>query len=89
MNSNSTGPGVDCYLEGPARHAPGFDGLHRMMSYLLAERMLKDGRASVIGAGDGDKGDGQHASRSVIQLRRPVGGYAPPCQMDNEPIPIR
>jgi tRNA (cmo5U34)-methyltransferase len=32
---------------------PGFDGLHRMMSLLLAERVPADGRILVLGAGGG------------------------------------
>jgi len=41
------------YAEGPYRQVPGLDGLHRMMSLLLAERAPEDGRVLVLGAGGG------------------------------------
>lgn len=41
------------YTEGPPRQVPGFAGLHRMMSLLLAERTPPDGRVLVLGAGGG------------------------------------
>ena len=41
------------YVQGPPRQVPGFDGLHRMMSLLLAERVPADGRILVLGAGGG------------------------------------
>jgi tRNA (cmo5U34)-methyltransferase len=53
MSSTFQGPGVNRYLEGPARQVPGLDGLHRMMSYLLAERVTENGNILVVGAGGG------------------------------------
>lgn len=41
------------YAEGPPRQVPGFDGLHRMMSMLLAERVPAQGQVLVLGAGGG------------------------------------
>ena len=41
------------YAEGPPRQVPGFDGLHRMTIMLLAERVPRDGRVLVHGAGGG------------------------------------
>lgn len=41
------------YLEGPPRQVPGFAGLHRMMSQLLAESVPPAGRVLVLGAGGG------------------------------------
>lgn len=41
------------YVEGPPRQVPGFDGLHRMTSMLLAERVPAKGRVLVLGAGGG------------------------------------
>lgn len=41
------------YAQGPYRLVPGLDGLHRMMSQLLAERVPADGRVLVLGAGGG------------------------------------
>ena len=41
------------YAEGPPRQVPGFDGLHRMTSLLLAERVPAEGRVLVLGAGGG------------------------------------
>lgn len=41
------------YAEGPPRQVPGFAGLHRMVTLLLAERMPPDGRLLVLGAGGG------------------------------------
>ena len=41
------------YTQGPPRQVPGFDGLHRIMSLLLAERMPGDARVLVLGAGGG------------------------------------
>ncbi|MFD2647416.1 class I SAM-dependent methyltransferase [Devosia albogilva] len=41
------------YAEGPPRQVPGFDGLHRMTSQLLAERVPAEGRVLVVGAGGG------------------------------------
>lgn len=41
------------YAEGPPRQVPGFDGLHRMTTQLLSEKMPEDGRLLVLGAGGG------------------------------------
>jgi tRNA (cmo5U34)-methyltransferase len=41
------------YVDGPRRQVPGFDGLHRMMSQLLAETCPADARVLVLGAGGG------------------------------------
>lgn len=41
------------YAEGPPRQVPGFSGLHRMTSMLLAERIPSHGRVLVLGAGGG------------------------------------
>lgn len=41
------------YAEGPPRQVPGFEGLHRMASLLLAERVPERGRVLVLGAGGG------------------------------------
>lgn len=41
------------YAEGPPRQVPGFAGLHRMTSMLLAERISPHGRVLVLGAGGG------------------------------------
>jgi len=41
------------YTDRPPRQVPGFEGLHRMMSMLLAERVPPDGRLLVLGAGGG------------------------------------
>lgn len=41
------------YTEGPPRIVPGFDGMQRMTTLLLAERVPKDGRVLVVGAGGG------------------------------------
>lgn len=41
------------YAEGPPRQVPGFAGLHRMTSMLLAERVPPQGRVLVLGAGGG------------------------------------
>lgn len=41
------------YAKGPSRQVPGFDGLHRMTSQLLAERVPALGRVLVLGAGGG------------------------------------
>lgn len=41
------------YAEGPSRQVPGFAGLHRMTSMLLAERVPARGRVLVLGAGGG------------------------------------
>jgi tRNA (cmo5U34)-methyltransferase len=41
------------YAEGPPRQVPGFESLHRMTIMLLAERVPRDGRVLVHGAGGG------------------------------------
>jgi tRNA (cmo5U34)-methyltransferase len=41
------------YAEGPPRQVPGFESLHRMTMLLLAERVPRDGRVLVHGAGGG------------------------------------
>ena len=41
------------YAEGPPRHVPGFAGLQRMTSMLLAERVPAEGKVLVLGAGGG------------------------------------
>ncbi len=41
------------YAEGPPRQVPGFAGLQRMTSMLLAERISSYGRVLVLGAGGG------------------------------------
>lgn len=47
------GASTNSYTERPPRQVPGFAGLHRMMSLLLAERTPADGRVLVLGAGGG------------------------------------
>ncbi len=44
---------ANIYAEGPPRQVPGFAGLHRMTSMLLAERVPANGRILVLGAGGG------------------------------------
>ncbi len=44
---------ASAYAEGPPRQVPGFAGLHRMTSLLLAERVPANGRVLVLGAGGG------------------------------------
>lgn len=41
------------YLDGPPRQVPGYAGLLRMATLLLAEQMPADGRVLVLGAGGG------------------------------------
>ncbi len=41
------------YAERPKRQVPGFEGLHRMVSMLLAEHVPDNGRVLVLGAGGG------------------------------------
>jgi tRNA (cmo5U34)-methyltransferase len=48
-----TGAAAQAYAEGPPRQVPGFFGLHRMASMLLAERAGPDARVLVLGAGGG------------------------------------
>lgn len=47
------GTHANAYAEGPYRQVPGLDGLHRIMSLLLAERTPREGRVLVLGAGGG------------------------------------
>jgi tRNA (cmo5U34)-methyltransferase len=53
MNAFSDPEAVARYAEGPPRLVPGFAGLHRMTSLLLAERVPAGGRVLVLGAGGG------------------------------------
>jgi tRNA (cmo5U34)-methyltransferase len=46
-------PAGHSYLAGPPRQVPGYAGLLRMASLLLAERVPADGRVLVLGAGGG------------------------------------
>lgn len=48
-----TPPSTHPYVDGPPRQVPGFAGLHRMMTMLLAERVPSEGRVLVLGAGGG------------------------------------
>lgn len=48
-----SGNAVHSYADGPPRQVPGFHGLHRMATMLLAERTPADGRVLVLGAGGG------------------------------------
>lgn len=41
------------YTEGPPRLVPGYQGMQRMATLLLAERVPEDGRVLVLGAGGG------------------------------------
>ena len=50
-----SGTAVHSYADGPPRQVPGFFGLHRMTTLLLAERVPADGRVRVLGAGGGLK----------------------------------
>lgn len=53
MTSSFTPPANDSYVDAPARMVPGYDGLLRMASMLLAERVPQNGRVLVLGAGGG------------------------------------
>ena len=53
MTSGFTMPPDHSYLEGPPRQVPGFSSLHRMVTLLLAERVPRQGRVLVLGAGGG------------------------------------
>lgn len=48
-----SGQSVHAYSAGPPRQVPGFLGLHRMTTMLLAERVPADGQVLVLGAGGG------------------------------------
>lgn len=41
------------YADGPPRMIPGYDGMHRMTTLLLEERVPDEGRLLVLGAGGG------------------------------------
>ena len=47
------GPAANAYADGPPRLVPGYAGLIRMTTMLLAERVPADGRVLVLGAGGG------------------------------------
>lgn len=49
----STFTAHNSYAEGPPRHVPGYAGLLRMTTLLLAEKMPAAGRVLVLGAGGG------------------------------------
>ena len=53
MNLFSDPHAVARYAEGPPRLVPGFSGLQRMTTLLLAERAPDDARVLVLGAGGG------------------------------------
>ncbi len=54
MNQTAfSGDAAANYANGPARQVPGLDGLHRMMSLLLAETVPDTGHVLVHGAGGG------------------------------------
>lgn len=53
MNPFSDADAVAHYAEGPVRMVPGFHGLQRMTTVLLAERVPHDARILVLGAGGG------------------------------------
>lgn len=53
MSNPFEGKSVGNYLESPYRNVPGYDGLLRMTSQLLAESVPDDGRILVLGAGGG------------------------------------
>jgi tRNA (cmo5U34)-methyltransferase len=47
------GEAVHSYIDGPPRQVPGYSGLLRMTTMLLAERTPPNGRVLVLGAGGG------------------------------------
>jgi tRNA (cmo5U34)-methyltransferase len=53
MNRFSDPQVVARYTEGPPRIVPGYDGMQRMATLLLAERVRDDARVLVLGAGGG------------------------------------
>jgi tRNA (cmo5U34)-methyltransferase len=53
MDPFSDPQAVARYSEGPPRIVPGYDGLQRMTTLLLAERVQEDARVLVLGAGGG------------------------------------
>jgi len=52
-NSFSDPDAVARYAEGPPRIVPGYEGMQRMATLLLAERVHEDARVLVVGAGGG------------------------------------
>lgn len=53
MDPFSDPQAVARYTEGPPRIVPGYDGMQRMTTLLLAERVQDDARVLVLGAGGG------------------------------------
>jgi tRNA (cmo5U34)-methyltransferase len=53
MDPSSDPQAVARYTEGPPRIVPGYDGMQRMATLLLAERVQEDARVLVLGAGGG------------------------------------
>jgi tRNA (cmo5U34)-methyltransferase len=53
MDPFSDPQAVARYIEGPPRIVPGYDGMQRMTTLLLAERVQEDARVLVLGAGGG------------------------------------
>ena len=53
MDPFSDPQAVARYTEGPPRIVPGYDGMQRMTTLLLAERVQEDARVLVLGAGGG------------------------------------
>jgi tRNA (cmo5U34)-methyltransferase len=53
MDPFSDPQAVARYAEGPPRIVPGYDGMQRMTTLLLAERVQEDARVLVLGAGGG------------------------------------
>lgn len=53
MDAFSDSAAVARYADGPPRLVPGFAGLHRMVTLLIAERAPDDARILVLGAGGG------------------------------------
>lgn len=53
MNPFSDPQAVARYVEGPPRYVPGYNGMQRMATLLVAERVPEDARVLVLGAGGG------------------------------------
>lgn len=53
MSEPFKGQSVASYLDGPPRQVPGFDGLLRMTTQLLREKIEGSGKILVLGAGGG------------------------------------
>lgn len=53
MSKPFEGQSTNHYLEGPFRLVPGYDGLLRMTTQLLAEKVPESGKILVLGAGGG------------------------------------